>query len=146
MSRFLPPEWVAPYVGLPWKPHGRVRAGLDCWGLYRLVAGEMTGVWLPSYAERYASPAERAEVAAIIREETANDWFTVDRPQPLDGALFRSGGRHESHIAVVLSPRFFLHMIGEEQSKIGRFDDPEHADTLKGFRRHPLVAGASPWK
>ena len=48
------PAWVADYVGLPWEPYGRTRAGVDCWGLVRLVYEERLGICL-----LYTSPSPR---------------------------------------------------------------------------------------
>lgn len=39
-----PPDWVAPYIGLPWKMLGRSREGLDCYGLVRLGDAAIDGI------------------------------------------------------------------------------------------------------
>lgn len=127
--------WATPYIGLPWAPLGRDRAGVDCFGLYRLALGELTGFWLPSYAERYATTEETAEIERVIHAEADRDWLRVDSVRPLDVAVFRRG-RFDSHIGIVLSPSLFIHMIDRDCSKVGRFDDPLYRRILAGCWRH----------
>lgn len=43
------PIWVAYYLGLPYKKKGMDRAGLDDWGLLRMIQAEQFGRALPSY-------------------------------------------------------------------------------------------------
>ncbi|NMW23861.1 C40 family peptidase, partial [Rhodanobacter denitrificans] len=47
------PAWAGPYVGIPYRTHGRDRAGVDCWGLVRLVMAEVFGAELPDYGDTY---------------------------------------------------------------------------------------------
>ena len=43
------PRWVGYYLNIPYESGGRTRAGIDTWGLIRLVWAEQLGCALPSY-------------------------------------------------------------------------------------------------
>ena len=73
-------HWSAAYVGLPWAEKGRDRAGLDCWGLVRLVYANALLIELPSYTEAYASVAERGEIGALMSTGSERwPWATPTR-------------------------------------------------------------------
>lgn len=59
--------WVSRYVGLPWAAGGRDRAGVDCWGLVRLVIQEQRGIVLPSFVAAYA-PGDGETIAGLIEQ------------------------------------------------------------------------------
>lgn len=77
------------YFGLGFCSGGRERPAVDCWGLYRLIVGEATGVWLAPFAG-----TEDMRAAARAAREAAGDgasWHPV-RPgeeRPLDAVLMR---------------------------------------------------------
>lgn len=101
-----PPHWVARYVGLPFREHGRTRDGLDCWGLVRLVLAEEFNIDVPSYAERYSSTLAQDEIGAFV-PDIAAEWHDVPpgteelgdvlvlrmRGQPMHVGLVLGGGR-----------------------------------------------------
>jgi len=59
------PAWIADYVGLPFKAHGRERNGVDCWGLVRLVLAERFRLALPSYAGGYAGVEDAEDIGRL---------------------------------------------------------------------------------
>jgi cell wall-associated NlpC family hydrolase len=97
-------HWTAAYVGLPWRPMGRDRAGVDCWGLVRLVHAELLGVALPAHDG--VDPADGAAVAAGLAQDS--DWVRVERPQAFDVVVFRRG-RDDRHVGVMIDAMRFLH-------------------------------------
>ena len=130
------PEWTNDYIGIPYKPMGRDRDGLDCWGLFRLIYQEQFEVRLPSYAESYVSPEEHEEVGRLIRVETDADWISVPVPSLGDGALFDVRGE-PAHTAVVVWPGIMLHIRRGTGSCLERYDNPIWKPRLIGFYRHP---------
>ena len=105
-----PPAWVKNYIGLDFKPRGRNRDGLDCWGLVRLVYAEQFGIYLPSLADRYKGvdksdlPDMNCIVESICGDAT---WSVAADRQVGDVSLFRVHGR--PHVGIVVARSDFLH-------------------------------------
>lgn len=74
------PAWAGPYVGLPYADKGRDRAGVDCWGLVRLILAEVAGQRLPDYSEAYTRPGDHASVADAVDAGLREGWTRVERP------------------------------------------------------------------
>lgn len=117
------PAWVQSYLGIPFLEKGRTRAGLDCYGLVRLVYQEQRGLELPSYAEGYATTTDADEITALYRGEVASQW--QERPladaQCFDVAVLRILGE-PIHFALVLDPPYFLHVFRETDVSVERLD------------------------
>jgi len=62
------------YLRLGFQKGGRARPAVDCWGLYRLIVGEITGLWLSEFAG-HEEPMRIARTAA--READAPSWVRV---------------------------------------------------------------------
>jgi cell wall-associated NlpC family hydrolase len=129
-------HWSAAFIGLPFHGQGRDRSGLDCWGLVRLVFEEVHGVALPSYTERYASVAERREIAAIMHEASGGaDWRAVTDEQEFDVAMFRAMGE-PLHVGLVVRKGLMLHVSSGIESRIESYRDGRWRPRLLGFYRH----------
>lgn len=63
------PIWAGRYIGLPFLDHGRDRAGLDCWGLVRLVFSEQFNIGLPAFIGEYNTTADIHAIAALVERE-----------------------------------------------------------------------------
>ena len=107
--------WASNYLGIPFRAHGRTRAGCDCWGLVRLIYQEQLGVALPEFAG--VSPDDAAGVAWAI-ESQRPAWRAVrfDERQEFDVVVMRSRlvveGRAvapDMHIGVVTPDLKILH-------------------------------------
>lgn len=117
--------WAAQYVGIPYADKGRDRSGCDCWGLLRLVLGEVFRISLPSYTEDYATAADFKEVSALIAGEIPHmPWRRVDgEPRAGHCVLFRLEGV-PMHVGVMVSPTMFLHTRQGVAAAIDRLDAP----------------------
>jgi probable lipoprotein NlpC len=119
--------WASDYVGIPFKAAGRDRAGLDCWGLVRLVYAEVFKLALPSYSDEYDSVKDAKAVRALIDGHLPEmPWHPVPAKDilPGDGLIFRVGGG-PNHVGVAVSPDRFLHVnSGTTLSCIERLHSP----------------------
>lgn len=116
-------HWSADYIGLPFADRGRDRSGVDCWGLVRLVYGEMLGLHLPSYEEAYASVSERAEIAALLTGACRGPRWTLvasGEARAFDVVLFAARGR-PLHVGVTVAHGEMLHVSAGHDSRIERY-------------------------
>lgn len=152
-----PPAWADDYTGLPWKNGGRDRAGLDCWGLVRLVAAERFGATLPAYDETVWREEKRrrdqcesnAELGAFIRGERLKNWTTAWEAasaaagEPLGGPegaragdviLIRNLGAG-IHMGIVVAPGHMLHIEEGIEAVCVPYDVAGTARRVIGFYR-----------
>jgi cell wall-associated NlpC family hydrolase len=114
-------HWSALYVGLPFAARGRDRAGLDCWGLVRLVYAEQLGIDLPSYVEDYASIEELVELHGLMRGAIDDgEWISTEEPRHYDVLLFRRG-RYDSHVGLYVSRGLMMHVTANDCVKVENY-------------------------
>lgn len=65
---------VERYLRLDFLKGGRKRPAVDCWGLYRLIVGELRGLWLAEF-EGHVEPLRIARAAE--REAADGGWLPV---------------------------------------------------------------------
>ena len=137
-------EWISAYVGLPYLPGGRTRAGLDCWGLVVLVAQERFGLDLPRFDESvWRTKDDSAAIAAVAADEAAR-WQKIepdDDAQPGDVLLMRNG-RFATHAGICVAPRRMLHIERGTDSSFESFLDLRHRPRLVGAYRWQGAAHA----
>jgi cell wall-associated NlpC family hydrolase len=127
------PEWAGSYVGLPFRPHGRSRAGLDCWGLYRLVRGERFGEWLDGFDGSYIdTPEGRAGGIA------AESGFALAVPagnEIVGDAVFLRAAGVVCHIGMVLGGGSMLHIRDGAGSTVEPYCRGPWVRRVEAFRR-----------
>ncbi|BCH63205.1 tail assembly protein [Agrobacterium vitis] len=129
-------HWSQDYVGIPHAPHGIDReSGVNCWTLVCLTYREQFGIDLPTYTGDFVSIDEAAEIETLFADEAAIRWSVVDTPAEFDLAIFRRG-RFETHVGVIVRPGVMLHVVGEDQAKLERYDNGVWKPRLKRFLRH----------
>lgn len=123
------------YVGIPWQPHGRSRAGVDCWGLVWLFHVEEFGVFLPSGGALYDDPNDRKECSRIILGGMT-PWLPVAHPLPGDVVLLARHGL-PCHVGLLAARGWLLHVregIASAQVPIERARREGY--TVAGHYRH----------
>ena len=130
-------SWAVEYLSIPYAPMGRSRAGVDCWGLVAVLYRERFRIDLPSYAEQYASPSDREEVARLIASQRPL-WRAVEAGAERVGdvvVLRCPGEAVAAHVGVVVGEGMMLDArVGGvvcEPYRTGLW-----ADRVDGFVRH----------
>ena len=131
--------WARQYFGIPFKPHGRDRGGLDCWGLLRLVYMDQFGIDLPSFSERYASTEDEKELGRLISGELG-PWRPVTGGEELpgDGVLLRVKGE-PMHVGVVIGGGFMMHVMRGMDVARERYQSRGWRKRVLGFYRHEAM-------
>ncbi|CAK0766165.1 conserved hypothetical protein [Gammaproteobacteria bacterium] len=125
--------WWNKYIGLPYLEKGRDTAGVDCWGLARLVYAEEFGITLPCLSEQYKS-GSREGIAELIALEKEG-WEITEAPRSGDVVLFVIHG-FPSHLGLVTLPGFFLHVLQNKTVVVERLESPLWKSRLRGVYRY----------
>ena len=123
------PSWVSGYIGIPFSDRGRNRRdGLDCWGLYRLVAAEQFGMYLPGLADRYAGVDDVDGLSSLVESERGPGGPGWDRLASVDAAdigdLLLARLINRWHVGMVVARGRMLHALAGTASCVERFDTP----------------------
>lgn len=134
------PRWAAKYVGIPFLDRGRMREGLDCWGLLALVYRERFGIEIPPFDDRYRNSLDLREIARLIGHEREGpagaQWRRVAAKEARagDGILLLRAGR-ACHVGIWIAPGLMLHCEDRTDTVIERFDGPQWGRCLEGIYR-----------
>lgn len=97
------------YVGLPFKARGRDHAGVDCWGLVRLVYAEQMGIELPDNGGLYDS-TEDADTLDRLIAEGKEAWQPVPLSEAVAGDVLVVRMRGQlMHVGLVVQRGLMLH-------------------------------------
>lgn len=129
------PAWAGPYIGIPYRTHGRDHGGVDCWGLIRLVMAEVFGQPLPDYGDTYRDGEDWAAIGDAIRAGLADGWQRTEQPRAGDLLILRIAMR-PWHCGLMLNSLQFLHAAPDDSTVIERLDSPKWARRIEGIYRH----------
>ena len=109
------------YVGLPYKPRGIDRNGLDCWGLVRLVLDEQFNIKIPEIS--YNLKKELREMNPHIKGIKLKE---IDLKDASAGDVVRMVGyrdqrEHNLHVGIFINHRYILH--SENELTMSRIED-----------------------
>jgi cell wall-associated NlpC family hydrolase len=100
--------WMEKYVGLPFKDFGRDFAGVDCWGLVRLVLAHECGITVPSYGE--ISAEDLSGVAKEVAGESSREpWHPTVHARAFDVAVMHRR-RAPVHVGIMADVTHVLHI------------------------------------
>lgn len=131
------PEWAARYLNIPFIEQGRDRAGVDCYGLLRLVYQEQRGIDLPSYTEGCTTKDDMRILTALARGEVITQWHPVPLAEVrlFDAVIFRMKGE-PIHVGLVLDAEYFLHSMRGVWSVIERMQSIAWRHRIVGAMRY----------
>ena len=139
--------WTKAYVGLPFQLLGRDRAGVDCWGLVRLVLAERTGVILPSFLGDYTSVDNLDELGGPDRRRPPRlDQGRGRRERrSFDVAVFKRADprtrlQRRCHVGLVAGPRHLLHITKKLDVHLPEWLPLEWRRRFDGVYRHAALA------
>lgn len=140
MARLDVPPWCAQYIGIPYKPGGRDRDGIDCWGLLQLVWREQFGAVLPSYDGPLWQRGASAEEVARAASEYSRQFTEIEPGQerPGDGVLFRMMGS-PIHVAAVVGRGAMLHVDDSADSCVEDYTSVRWSRRILGFYRYERI-------
>lgn len=129
----LDPTVWADLLGVPYRPWGRTRAGMDCYGLVLEIQRRL-GRPVPDVGLDY-DPL--APATGMVEGAAAGAWERVQDPAPGDMVLFwvlAARGGWPDHAGVLIEPRKFLHLLaGRARACLSPLD--RFADRVAGFYR-----------
>lgn len=127
---------------IPFADHGRDKAGLDCWGLVRLIYHEDLGIELPSMDTAYRDARDARAIEPAIGRESIN-WVEVEPggERRYDVAHMREGGR-PMHVGLIVRPGLILHTTRGPGTHLARYPDPRWPAMIVGIFRHPGMANS----
>lgn len=130
------PGWAAQYVGLPYLPGGRDRAGIDCWGLYSLIMREQFGLELPPYEGPVWAAGSSGRGIVRAAEAYASQFTRIEAADTRlgDAILLRAMGL-PIHIGMVVGNGLMLHAEEYQNSVIARYNSPQWASRIVSFFR-----------
>jgi cell wall-associated NlpC family hydrolase len=129
------PAFAAPYVGIPYLDKGRDRAGIDCWGIVRLMLAEVFHVKLPGYDDSYRDGDDWAAIGDAVRAGLLDGWRRVERARAGD-LLVLAIAQRPWHCALMLDAVHFLHASPGDSTVVDRLDSPRWACRIEGIYRH----------
>jgi cell wall-associated NlpC family hydrolase len=135
------PFWAGHYIGLPFEDHGRNRAGLDCWGLVRLVLQEQRGIALPSFATEYRRTTDTQKISDLILRETPAWAMIAGGEEALGDIIILRQRGAPMHVGFVLGDKHMLHIEHGINSAIEDYSTVRWRDRIFGFFRYRKEVG-----
>jgi cell wall-associated NlpC family hydrolase len=136
-------HWAEKYSGLRFVDGGRDRAGVDCWGLVKMIYENEKSISLPAYGDVPAS--ELMKVARqIVKDRDASPWKIVIDPEPFDVVLMR-GGINTSrqtpvHVGVMIDGERVMHVEQGISVMVVPLSHQTISRRVIGLRRHEALA------
>jgi cell wall-associated NlpC family hydrolase len=123
------------YVGIPFKPKGRDRAGCDCWGLVRLFYAEQFSIQLPSFIDDYKGIKDVESIAKLMTvDNPLVPSVEHEQPEYGDLMLMKIGGRR-THIGVYIHGDRVLHVEAGKDAVAERLHNLLLRCKLAGYYR-----------
>lgn len=131
--------WTDLYMGIPFKPDGRDRNGLDCYGLICLIYKEQLGIEIPDYKGIFENNCFTTlkKVAQIIKEDKDKGWTVISKGEQkeFDGIVLRTG-KFQWHLGVVVNSMNMIHIIQGAEVIVEPYESLLWKHRVAEFRRY----------
>jgi len=130
--------WWNRYIGTPYLAFGRTLDGCDCWGLLRIVYGDVFGIAVPSYIGEYPAPDARRDLAELIGQEVeSSPWSEVpDGTERSGDAVLLALQGYPCHVGVVTEPGRMLHILKGPGAVIESYRGVAWSKRFRGIYRY----------
>lgn len=125
------PVWAAQYGNIPYKELGRDRAGIDCWGLVKLIMLEQYGKDIPDLIGEYADQDDKKSIVDCYNRYKFR-FTQIAEPKCGAIVMFNIEGV-PVHIGVMLNEVHFIHASEGRVSGIDRITHPIWKSRIEGF-------------
>lgn len=131
---------VSDYIGIPFVDNGQTKAGCDCWRLVCMVYRDHLNIELPEFPDvgiRRAKAELKESLQRVAEKmlEYKQRWKRVDKPQPYDVIILRTG-ELLYHCGLVVDRRNMLHIEEDIDSAIEDFTGLLWKNKIEGFYRY----------
>lgn len=136
--------WTDDYLRLRFRKSGRVRPEVDCWGLYRLIVGERTGLWLDEFG---GNESAYSIARVMAREVPGSGWDEIapGEERTLDMVMMRGlvgQGRATIsaalHVGCVVEPGLLIDIEETSGVKVRAFRDTASRASAPSLRNRVL--------
>lgn len=122
------------YLGIPYADHGRTKAGLDCWGLVRLIYRDELGIELPSWSAEYDDSDNVSH--SILGDNQLRQWTKVNKPDIYDVAILSICGNFHTGVCIGTKPLRMIHILKDQNVCIEKLNSPMWIKRLEGWYRY----------
>lgn len=129
-------DWTNKYISIPFLEHGRDHAGVDCWGLVRLVFKEQFGVDVESYDDEYISTCENEKLADIVERERGMWWSVAPENVRCGDVVLLAIIGYPCHVGIAVGDGMMLNARSGVGVALESYERPYWSRRLRGFYRH----------
>lgn len=127
--------WVKKYIGIPFASGGRDTAGLDCYGLVRLVLETEYDYELPFLHGGYTNALNIAETKKLFMQNVPILCGSeITEPEEKAVALLQVNGQL-CHVGIYAGDGYILHARYRTGVVCERLSSPRVARSIKGWYR-----------
>jgi cell wall-associated NlpC family hydrolase len=120
---------IEKYLGVPYQHKGRTLAGLDCWGLVKMIYADLgfNLLDIENYDENWIFGNKNYFI-----ENYHKEWRKVEKPELFDGILFINIKGDIIHAGIYLSAGRFIHTNHKQGTVISQFSNYK-TNIVEGF-------------
>ena len=125
------------YSGVPFLEHGRDVNGWDCWGLYRHIYHDFSGLWLPEFSDCYDDIIHDRKAIGEEVKHQLKSWVDIPASKEKEGDVIMLRLRGiPMHIGYVLPKSQFIHCVESTNTVVENYKHTLWKNRVLGFHRY----------